>query len=81
MNRKVADKMKHEMVYMLWRECIPSEFYRYICKEKNFIYLDGKGVSQLGVLEIVSNFIDKSKQNLCMLQENLTRLEDIFQYV
>ena len=81
MNRKVADKMKHEMVYMLWRECIPSEFYRYICKEKNFIYLNGKDVSQPGVLEIVGNFIDKSKQNLHMLQENLARFKDIFQYV
>ena len=81
MNRKVADKMKHEMVYMLWRECIPSEFYRYICEEKSFIYLNGKDVSQPGVLEIVGNFIDKSKQNLRMLQENLTWFKDIFQYV
>ena len=80
-NRKVADKMKHEMVYMLWRECIPSEFYRYICKEKNFIYLNGKDFSQPGVLKIVGNFIDKSKQNLRMLQENLARFKDIFQYV
>ena len=68
------------MVYMLWRECIPSEFYRYICEEKNFIYLDGRDVGQPGVLEIVSNFIDQGKQNLRMLQENLTRYKDIFQY-
>ena len=34
LSRKVTDKTKHEMVYMLWRECIPSEFYRYICHEK-----------------------------------------------
>ena len=26
LSRKVLDKTKHEMVYMLWRECIPSEF-------------------------------------------------------
>ena len=41
MSRKVTDKTKHEMVYMLWRERVTSEFYRYICEEKNFIYLDG----------------------------------------
>ena len=35
LSRKVTDKTKHEMVYMLWRECIPSKFYRHICKEKN----------------------------------------------
>ena len=44
LSRKITDKTKHEMVYMLWRECIPSEFYRYICEEKNFIYLSVRGV-------------------------------------
>ena len=33
LSRKILDKLKHDMVYMLWRECIPSEFYRYICEE------------------------------------------------
>ena len=69
------------MVYMLWRKCIPSEFYRYICDGSDFIYLNGKDVSQPGVLEIVANFIDQSKQNLRLLQENLARYKDIFQYV
>ena len=41
LNRNVSDKTKHEMVYMLWRECIPPEFCRYICEKKNFIYLNG----------------------------------------
>ena len=81
MNRKLTDKNKHEMVYMLWRECIPPEFYRYICDGSNFIYLNGKDVSQPGVLEIVVNFIDQSKQNLRQLQENLACYKDIFQYV
>ena len=41
LTRNISDKTKHEMVYMLCRECIPSDFYRYICEEKNFIYLNG----------------------------------------
>ena len=81
LSRKVSDKTKHEMVYMLWRECIPSDFYRYICEEKNFIYLNGRDVGQPGVLEIIGNFIDQGKRNLRMLQENLARYKDIFQYV
>ena len=80
LNRKLSDKTKHEMVYMLWRECIPSEFYRYICEEKNFIYLNGRDVGQPGGLKIVGNLIDQGKQNLRMLQENLARYKDIFQY-
>ena len=67
LSRKVTDKTKHETLYMLWRECIPSEFYRYICEEKNFIYLNGRDVGQPGVLEIVGGFIDQGKQNFRML--------------
>ena len=81
MSRKLVDKNKHEMVYMLWRECIPSEFYRHICQGSNFIYLNSKHVSQPGVLDIVANFINQSKQNLCLLQENVAPYKDIFQYV
>ena len=80
-NRKVSGKIKHEMVYMIWRECIPVDFYRYICEEANFIYLNGRHVCHSGVLEIVGKFIDQSKENLRMLQGYLARYKDIYQYV
>ena len=64
LSRKVTDKTKQEMVYMLWRECIPSKFYRHICEEKNFIYLNGRDVDHPGVLEIVRGFINQGKENL-----------------
>ena len=81
LSRKVTDKTKHETVYVLWRECIPSKFYRYICQEKNFIYLNGRDVGQPAVLEIVGNFIDQSKENLSMLQEYLAQYKDVYQYI
>ena len=64
LQRKISDKFKHEMIYMLWREYIPVEFYRYICQEENFKYLNGRDVNQPGVLEIVGRFIDQGKKNL-----------------
>ena len=81
LNRKVSDKIKHEMVYIIWRECIPADFYRYICEEAHFIYLNGRDVCHSGILEIVGKFIDQSKENLRMLQEYLARYKDIYQYV
>ena len=27
LDKKLADKTKHEMIYMLWRECMPVEYY------------------------------------------------------
>ena len=69
------------MVYMLWRECIHPEFYRYICQDENIKYLNGRDVSQPCVLEIVGTFIDQNKDNLRMLQKNLANYKDIIQYV
>ena len=66
---------------MPWRECIPSDFYRYICKEKNYVYLNHRDVGQPGTLEIVRNFIDQGKKIIRMLQESLARYKEIFQYV
>ena len=81
LQQKISDKFKHEKIYMLWRECIPQEFYRYICQEENFKYLKGWDVNQPGVLEIVGRFIDQDKENLRLLQKCLANYKDIFQYV
>ena len=72
LQRKISDKLKHEMVYMLWRECIPPDFYRHICQDENFKYLNARDVSQPAALEIVGNLIDQRKENLRLLQKNLT---------
>ena len=81
LQRKISDKFKHEMIYMLCRECIPPAFYRFICQEENFRYLNGREVSQPGVLEILGKFVDKDKNNLHLLQQCLANYKDIFQYV
>ena len=81
LQRKISDKFKHEMIYMLWRECVPAAFYRFICQEENFKYLNGRGVSEPGVLEIVGKFVDENKNNLRLLQQCLANYKDIFQYV
>ena len=69
------------MIYMLWKECIPIKFYRRICQEKNNLYLNGKKVLQLKVLEIISEFIDANEGNYRILQNNLSAYKNIFQYV
>ena len=81
MQRKLSDESKQEMMYMLWRECIPIEFYQHICEEKNFVDLNGRDVGKPVALEIVGNFIDQGKENLRLLEEHLVRFKDIYQYV
>ena len=79
LNRKLADK--HEMIYMLWRDCMPVEYYKFICEEKNFIYLNGKNVLQPTALQIIVDFAERDEKNLSLLQNNLAQDKNIFQYV
>ena len=46
LDRKLNDKNKHKMIYMLWKERMSQRFYQHICKENNFLYLNRKNVLQ-----------------------------------
>ena len=81
LDRKLADKSKHEMIYMLWKECMPQKFYRHVCKEKNFFYLNGKNVLQPKVLEIITDFLKEDENNYKELRNNLSSYKNMYQYV
>ena len=81
LNRKLNDKNKHEMVYMLWEKCMPQKFYQYICREKNFLYLNGKNVLQPKVSETITEFLKEDQENYVALKNNLSQYKNIFQYV
>ena len=81
LDRKLEDKNKHEMIYMLWEECMPQKFYKHICKKKRFLYLNGKNVLQPKVLEIINDFLNENEENYNDLRNNLSSYDNIFQYV
>ena len=60
---------------------MPIRYYKYICEEKNFLYLNGKNVLQPKVLQIIADFNKKDEKNYRLLQNNLARYKNIFQYV
>ena len=37
LDRKLAEKNKHEMIYMLGKECMPARFHKHTYKEENFL--------------------------------------------
>ena len=57
---------------------MPIEYYKFICEENNFLYLIGKNVLQLKVLQIIADFIEKDKKNYKLLQNNLATYKNIF---
>ena len=69
------------MIYMLWKECMPQRFYKHICKEKNFLYLNGKNVLQLKVSEIITELLKESNKTYIELRNNLSEYKAIFQFV
>ena len=81
LDRKLADKNKHEMIYMLWKDCIPHKFYQHICEEKIFLYLNDKNVLQPKVVEIITYFMQESEENYKDLRNNFSSYKNIFQYV
>ena len=81
LDRKLNDKNKHEMLYMLWKECMPQKFYQHICKEKNSLYLNRKNVFQPKVSEIITEFLKENEENYVALRNNLSQYKNIFKYV
>ena len=81
MDRKLNDPNKHEMIYMIWKECMPAQFYMFIWREENFIYLNGKNVLQPKVSEILTNFLTENEKNYILLRNNLSQYKNIFQDV
>ena len=37
LDRKMAEKNKHEMIYMLGKECMSARFHKHTYKEENFL--------------------------------------------
>ena len=69
------------MIYMILKECMPASFYKRICKEKNFLYLNGENVLQPKVLDIISEFVEENERDYKLLQNSLSSYKNIFQYV
>ena len=81
LERKIFNQSKHEMACMLWKECMPINFDKFICKKENFSYLNSKNVLHPKVSDIVSEFIEKDEKNFKKLRENLRKNKNVFQYV
>ena len=81
LDRKLNDLNKHGMIYMVWKECMSAQFYKFICREENFLYLNGKNVLQPKVSKILTNFVAGNEKNYVLLRNNLSQYKKIFQYV
>ena len=78
---KLNDHNKDEMIYMLWKECMPAEFYKLICLEKSFLYLNGKNIYFPRVAKIISEFIHENEKSCNKLRNNFCQFKNMFQFI
>ena len=77
--RKVQDQRNQGMIYMLRDKCVPLPFYRYICGNANFAYLNGKNALHPQTSKIVWKFIEENIENYKLLRSFLHRNKSVFQ--
>ena len=78
LDRKLNGPNKHEIIYVTWKECIPATFYKFICKDENFIYLNGKNVLQPKVSEIITNFLKENEKKLRVVEKQFVSVSEHF---
>ena len=51
------------MLCMFWNECINDEFYKHICKSRNFKYLNKKNVLHPKTSKILMEYNEQDEKN------------------
>ena len=59
-------------------QCIPERFYKHVCKDKSFLYLNGKNVLQPKVSEIITDFLKEKKRKLPRVEKQVITVQGYF---
>ena len=71
LERKIVDVKNRGIIYMLWEECIEKTFYKHICENDNFFYLNDKNVLYSKTAQIVLDYLNKGASNIVRLRKYL----------
>ena len=71
LERKIVDAKNRDIIYMLWDECIEKTFYKHICENGNFIYLNGKNVLCSKTAQIVLDYLNENASNIVRVRKCL----------
>ena len=66
---------------MLWDECIEKTFYKHICENDNFVYLNRKNVLYSKTAQIVLDYLNKDTSNIVLLRKFLQNHMKTIQFV
>ena len=81
LERKIVDVKIREIIYMLWDQCIERTFYKHICENDNFIYLNSKNVLYSKTAQIVFDYLKKDPKNIVLLRRCLQNRMKVIHFV
>ena len=81
LERKIVDLKKRKIIYMLWDQSIKRIFYKHICENDNFIYLNSKTVLYSKPVQIVLDYLKKDPKNIILLRRCLQNHMKVIQFV
>ena len=81
LERKIVDLKKREIIYMLWDQCIERTFYKHICENDNFIYLNSKSVLYSKTAQIALDYLKKDPNNIILLRRCLQNHMKVIHFV
>ena len=81
LERKIVDVKNRDIIYMLWDECIKKSFYKHICENDDFVYLNGKNVLYSKTAQIVLDYLSKDTSNTVRLRKCLQNHIRTIQFV
>ena len=56
-------------------------FYKYICENENFIYLNSKNIHYSKTAQIVLDYLNKDRKNIILLRRCLQKHMKVIQFV
>ena len=80
LERKIVNLKKGEIIYMLWDQCIERTFYKHICENNNFIYLNSKNVLRSKTAQIVLDRLNKDSSIIILLRRCLQKHMKVIQF-
>ena len=81
LERKIVDLKNRESIYMLCDQCMERTFYKHICENNNFIYLNSKNVLYSKTSQIVSDYLMNDPKNIISLRRCLQIHMKVIQFV
>ena len=81
LERKIVDAKNRDIIYMLWDECMEKSFYKHICENENFIYLNRKNVLYSKTAQIVLDYLNKDDKSIVLLRRCLQNHMKTIQFV